>query len=77
VTLWGQKHFSAGELVRKDGSIIQYKMLEPRRIKASKKYPLVIFLHGAGEGEWITKNSWYMVLSCLRKEEIGVNSLPT
>jgi predicted peptidase len=49
VTLWGQKHFAAGELVRKDGSIIQYKMLEPRRIKASKKYPLVIFFHGAGE----------------------------
>lgn len=47
--LWGQKHFTTGELVRKDGSIILYKKLEPRRLKASKKYPLVIFLHGAGE----------------------------
>lgn len=44
-----QKLFTDGELTRRDGSIIFYKKLEPRRIKKSKKYPLVIFLHGAGE----------------------------
>ncbi|MCO6459761.1 MAG: prolyl oligopeptidase family serine peptidase [Saprospiraceae bacterium] len=44
-----QKHFKAGQMSRKDGSIVFYQELQPRKIKKNKKYPLVIFLHGAGE----------------------------
>lgn len=47
--LSGQKHFTAKEFTCRDGSMIMFQKLEPRKIKKSKKYPLIIFLHGAGE----------------------------
>ncbi len=33
----------------KDGSKLNYRLLVPAAVKAGEKYPLVIFLHGAGE----------------------------
>lgn len=32
-----------------DGGTLLYRLLKPGRIEAGKKYPLVLFLHGAGE----------------------------
>ena len=44
-----QKTFKAGELSVKGGNIISYRYLQPKKVKRNKKYPLIIFLHGAGE----------------------------
>ena len=32
-----------------DGASLRYRMLSPATVKAGRKYPLVLFLHGAGE----------------------------
>jgi len=37
------------ERFAKDGETLLYRMLDPKDIEANKKYPLVLFLHGAGE----------------------------
>jgi predicted peptidase len=37
---------SAGE---SDGQELKYRLLKPAKIEEGKKYPLVVFLHGAGE----------------------------
>lgn len=44
-----QKSFKSGELSVKNGNILSYRYLEPRKVKKNKKYPLIIFLHGSGE----------------------------
>lgn len=33
----------------KDGKSLPYQLMNPARIDANRKYPLVVFLHGAGE----------------------------
>lgn len=33
----------------KDGAVLPYRLLSPEKPEAGKRYPLVIFLHGAGE----------------------------
>jgi predicted peptidase len=35
--------------VGKDGKTLPYRFLSPEKVEEGKKYPLVIFLHGAGE----------------------------
>jgi predicted peptidase len=32
-----------------DGQTLPYRLLSPKRVEPDKKYPLVLFLHGAGE----------------------------
>ena len=41
--------FEAREFSATDGAKLPYRLLQPANIEAGKKYPLVIFLHGAGE----------------------------
>ncbi len=41
--------FQARSFSAADGSTLPYRMLEPANIEPGKKYPLVVFLHGAGE----------------------------
>ena len=41
--------FEAREFSSADGAKLPYRLLQPANIEAGKKYPLVIFLHGAGE----------------------------
>ena len=46
--LWAQDEFGKHQLID-DGDTLRYRLLLPRNYDASKKYPLVLFLHGAGE----------------------------
>ncbi|MCG8653384.1 MAG: hypothetical protein MI861_26330, partial [Pirellulales bacterium] len=32
-----------------DGESLPYRLLVPKRIEPAKKYPLIVFFHGAGE----------------------------
>ncbi len=41
--------FESREFVGEDGQQLKYRLLKPANFDANKKYPLVIFLHGAGE----------------------------
>ena len=41
--------FEAREFSTAAGAKLPYRLLQPANIEAGKKYPLVIFLHGAGE----------------------------
>ncbi len=41
--------FEAREFSSADGAKLQYRLLQPTKIEPGKKYPLVVFLHGAGE----------------------------
>lgn len=46
---YGQEAFLKKEFKHKDGHVLPYRMLAPENAKAKKKYPLILFLHGAGE----------------------------
>ena len=41
--------FETREFSSADGAKLPYRLLKPANIEAGKKYPLVVFLHGAGE----------------------------
>src|SRR4051812_17740301 len=43
------KDFEAREYKDADGNALLYRIYKPRDYDAAKKYPLVLFLHGAGE----------------------------
>ena len=47
----GQRPTAIGEarLQGFNGKTLLYQLLKPEKVDASKKYPLVVFLHGAGE----------------------------
>ncbi len=44
-----QERYEAKVFVSSKGDSLQYRILEPKEIRAQDKYPLVLFLHGAGE----------------------------
>lgn len=44
-----EKLFEPREFVGSDGKTLNYRLLKPHPYNADRKYPLVIFLHGAGE----------------------------
>ena len=41
--------FEPREYADKEGRVLQYRLLKPKDFDPNEKYPLVIFLHGAGE----------------------------
>ena len=41
--------FEARTYTSTDGVELNYRALEPETVKPKEKYPLVIFMHGAGE----------------------------
>lgn len=47
--LHGQTAFQSETIQNKGGKTIQFRILEPLKVKKTKKYPVVIFLHGSGE----------------------------
>ena len=48
-TAMAQTQFSKERFVSKKGDSLLYRQLNPISIDADTKYPLVLFLHGAGE----------------------------
>lgn len=44
-----QSAYSYEKFVSSEGQSLNYRLLEPLKVEAKKKYPLVIFLHGLGE----------------------------
>lgn len=44
-----QDEFSAKKYISSDGDTLLYRELQPQQIEQDEKYPLVLFLHGAGE----------------------------
>ncbi len=44
-----EKLFEPREYVGSDGKVLNYRLLKPTPYNADRQYPLVIFLHGAGE----------------------------
>ena len=48
-TSMAQSQFSKEIFLSQRGDSLLYRQLEPQTLEANKKYPLVLFLHGAGE----------------------------
>ncbi len=48
-TSFAQEEFERKVFISSLGDELQYRLLAPQELKAKKKYPLVIFLHGSGE----------------------------
>jgi len=44
-----EKYYAKKEYISPRGDTLRYRVLEPEKIEKNKKYPLVLFLHGAGE----------------------------
>ncbi|WP_455585667.1 carboxylesterase family protein [Bacteroides sp.] len=46
---WAQETYQKEEFVSSRGDSLPYRLLRPEKEEPGKKYPLVLFLHGAGE----------------------------
>src|SRR4051812_49126121 len=44
-----RERFESHNYTDSKGSKLPYRLLKPKEVESGKKYPLVIFLHGAGE----------------------------
>jgi predicted peptidase len=49
VTARGEEAFATQTYTGKNGETLPYRLLSPTQVEPGKRYPLVIFLHGAGE----------------------------
>lgn len=49
ISISAQETFQKEMFVSSRGDTLQYRLLRPEAMKAGEKYPLVLFLHGAGE----------------------------
>jgi len=49
ITSFAAEEYEARTFTGADGAKLGYRLLTPRNYDAAKKYPLVVFLHGAGE----------------------------
>lgn len=47
--VYSQESFTKQEFTSSEGAKMGYQILKPNKIEQGKKYPLVLFLHGAGE----------------------------
>ena len=47
------KYYAKKEYISPRRDTLRYRVLEPERIEKNKKYPLVLFLHGAGAYEMV------------------------
>lgn len=48
-SVWGQEAYQKKAFVSSRGDSLPYRLLRPEGEKLGEKYPLVLFLHGAGE----------------------------
>ena len=44
-----EKLYERSEYRNSSGATLKYRLLRPEKIEAGQRYPLVIFLHGAGD----------------------------
>ena len=49
LSLSAQQGYEKKVFISSSGDSLQYRLLTPEAVKPGKKYPLVLFLHGAGE----------------------------
>ena len=57
------------------GKTLLYQLLKPEKVDASKKYPLVVFLHGAASAATTTKRNSYTACRSSRRRRIA-RSIP-
>ena len=49
IPIQGQQEFYSSEYFIKASDTLNYRMLMPKKFDPSKQYPVILFLHGAGE----------------------------
>ena len=49
ISVSAQEVYQKEVFISSRGDSLKYRLLRPEKEKAGKKYPLVLFLHGAGE----------------------------
>ena len=49
LSLSAQQEYGRDIFVSSKGDSLPYRMIHPESVKPGEKYPLVLFLHGAGE----------------------------
>lgn len=48
-TMWAQDLFEKNTFAASNGTTLNYREMTPENVDPNKKYPLVLFMHGAGE----------------------------
>lgn len=61
---FAQETFQKETYISSRGDTLLYRLLRPEVMKPDEKYPLVLFLHGAGERGNDNENNWFMVGRC-------------
>lgn len=62
------------EQIKYNGGELSYRVLYPEGFNKNKEYPVILFLHGAGEREMIIKSSLPMDLIFFWRRLIGKNT---